>query len=146
MGEADVIGVRGTDKPGLPARVFACEVSDHLHGFNYGRGPSDTVARLRAKFTRANDLLSRTFPGLRRREFMFWSVYVSAGLTTTGLRTLAAEVEGTLGHPLTLVINEEYGRRVGELWNLARTDRSKAMEEAYRFLQILARMRGGPFG
>ena len=66
---------------------------------------------------------------------------MAKGATTTMFDALCDEWAGE-GRSLEFVINEEYTRRIGELFEYARKNPSATSEPAYRMLQILTRLRG----
>lgn len=125
QGEIDVIGVRLAR--GGPSQVWFCEASTHTSGLGgYG---GDPVKKLTTKLRSVRDHAKDVFPGVQH-HVEFWSPRVRPGVLP-GLEALREE-DG-----VTLVVNDVYATRVGELVGAARTTSSYSDHPSFRMLQIL---------
>jgi hypothetical protein len=130
--EIDVVGVRL--EQGGSRHAWFCEVSTHTSGLGgYG---GDPVKKLTAKLRSVRDYAAEVFPGVEH-HVEFWSPRVRPGLMP-GLEALRLE-DG-----VTLVVNEVYTGRVGELVALARTTSAFSDHPSFRMLQILTHLKGNP--
>jgi hypothetical protein len=130
--EIDVVGVRL--EQGGPRQAWFCEVSTHTSGLGgYG---GDPVKKLTAKLRSVRDYAAEVFPGVEH-NVEFWSPRVRPGLLP-GLEALR------LKHGVTLVVNEVYTERVGELVTLARKTSAFSDHPSFRMLQILTHLKGNP--
>ncbi len=141
QGELDVVAL----KTGTPRKVWLCEVTTHIGGMLYpGAGGTDgTVAKLRAKLTRAQEFAAVTFPG-DSLHFEIWSPRVAKGKLTKAFEALEAEALGA-GLDLEFVINENYTENLRQLATHAQHNSSATSEPAYRMLQVLTHLRDGEF-
>jgi hypothetical protein len=133
QGEIDVIGIR----LGTPRDVYFAEVTTHLDGMTYG-GNTSTVEKVKSKLARARDFASERFPG-DAHHYSVWSPRVPVGAVTAAFADMAAEFAAR-GERLTFVVNTEYGDRVQELIEVARTNRRPTSDPAFRLLQVLTRV------
>lgn len=124
--ELDVIGLDPDS-----GRAYLCEVTTHIRGLQY-KSNEETIARVRKKHLRQRAYAERYLASFRQREYSLWSPVVPEGALTTGL----AKIQG-----LTLVINQEYAKRVEELRSLARENAHDSGNDFFRALQILEHLR-----
>lgn len=124
--EVDVVGYDFRKR-----KAYLCEVATNLLGY-LRRNPTYSVERVRKKLqwqrTYARKYL-RSFPV---REYMFWSPRVSVQSVVQGLERIRG---------LTLVINEDYARKVAELRGEAKRGARTTSNSAFRMLQILEHLR-----
>lgn len=137
QGEIDVIGFQVEHR-----RVLICEVATHLDGLLYGsRGTAGTLERVRKKVERGVAFGDRMFAGQERR-FEWWSPKAGPSLVA-GFEALAAELSGS-DTSVDFVVNEEYAKRVGVLFEKARRGTKATPEPFFRTLQILTHLSGAP--
>lgn len=129
--EIDVVGY---DFDGRKA--YLCEVATNLLGY-FRKSPSLSVERVRRKLAWQRTYARRHLKNFPTREYMFWSPRVSAQSVVQGL-------DGIRG--LTVVVNEQYARKVAELRKEARTGARTTANSAFRVLQILEHLRHLPEG
>jgi len=127
QGEIDVIGIAGA---GEDQKVWIAEVAIHLDDLNYG-GNAKSVETVRRKVDRAvryaRDVYNEDSPTVE-----FWSPRVPPGV----VRGLDAFED------ITLVLNQEFTRRVNELALIASGTTKQFGDEAFRFLQVLTHLVG----
>lgn len=127
LSEIDVVGLRFSD-----STAFLCEVATHLDGLSYG-SYEETAKRVVAKFGRQRRHASDHLGAFASKHFMFWAPRVPVGALTQKL----AAAKG-----LTLVINDQYTKRISELRRLARQTTRDIGNPFFRALQILEHLRG----
>lgn len=132
QGEIDVIGIR----LGEPRDIYFAEVATHIDGMNYGT-TTETIAKVRAKLERAQAFARQRFPD-DRHHYAIWSPRVPVGMTTTAFDAMAEEFRGR-GERLNFIINAEYGNRVQQVIDAARTNGRATSDPAFRMLQVLTR-------
>jgi len=124
--ELDVIGV-SNGSGGVC--VWLAEVAVHLEGLNYG-GYQRTASKVAQKIAAARSYADQVYP-TATRHFEFWSPVVPAGLVA-----LLQQIE------VDLVINAAFTDRVNELAASAAGHTRLTGDDAFRFLQLLGRLRG----
>lgn len=156
--EADVIAVQNEREENQT--VYACEVVTHLEGSLYSGTPETdnwseygnndayhhSLEKLETKFTNDYEYVSDTFPNAEY-EFQFWAPVVTGwqegGALIQGLNALSDQFEDEPGHPLKLVINQDYTECINELREEAKGDTSDYGLPAFRMLQILENLKEG---
>jgi len=121
LGELDVVGIADD-------AVYVCEVTTHILGMDV---PS--ARRIAKKFQRQKKYASGHFKD-HEKVFEIWSPVIASGPLAI-LRALPG---------LRIVCNEDYARRIAVLQNRARTMSSQTGNDAFRLMQILARLRDKP--
>ena len=141
QGEVDVVGI----KNGSPRTVWLCEVTTHIGGMQIVRkGKNATSEVILSKLDRLHAFANTTFPD-EHHHFQWWSPRVAVGALTAAMTAIENDWVG-LGRELRFIINEEYTDCIRELMAHAATNSSTTNEPAYRLLQVLTRLRGGPLG
>lgn len=141
QGEVDVVGI----KNGHPRTIWLCEVTTHVGGMQIVRkGKNATSDVILSKLDRLHAFAGTTFPDDEHR-YQWWSPRVPVGTLSRTMTALEDEWRG-LGRELRFIINEEYTKCIHELSKHAATNSSTTNEPAYRMLQVLTRLRGGPLG
>jgi hypothetical protein len=126
LAELDVVGLRLSGKV-----AFVCEVTTHLEGLNYGTYDL-TLRRLEEKSKRQRIYAQKNLKHFNTIHFMLWSPVVRRGKITHELEKITG---------LELVINEEYGRRIEELQEMAARMTRDTGNPFFRILQLLAHLR-----
>ena len=127
LAEFDVLGLNFETKT-----AYLCEVTTHILGLLYGKGPDATFNKVREKHKRQKEYAGRYLKEFKTVRFMFWSPIVSRGKLSAQLTTLKS---------LELVINEEYTAKVDLLRSRAKEVTQDTGNPFFRTLQILERLR-----
>lgn len=104
----------------------------------YG-GNASTVEKVKNKLARAEDFARDRFPG-DLHHYSVWSLRVPEGAMTTAFADLSSTF-AERGERLEFIINKEYGDRVQELVDVARTNSRATSDPAFRLLQVLTRVK-----
>lgn len=128
LGELDVVGFNFAEN-----KAYLCEVTTHIQGLKYG-GNTETVERIKKKHERQKQYAEKHLRQFNNFEYMLWSPVVPVGYKTEHLKLI---------NSLTLVINGDYKKRIGELQRLAADITYDTRNPFFRVLQILHCMRDG---
>ncbi len=93
LAEFDVLGLNFESKT-----AYLCEVTTHILGLLYGKGPDATINKIRDKHKRRVEYAGRYLKECKIVRFMFWSPIVSRGKLAEQLTAITS---------LESVINED---------------------------------------
>ena len=127
LAEFDVLGLNFESKT-----AYLCEVTTHILGLLYGKGPDATVNKVKDKHKRQKEYARKYLKDFETVRFMFWSPIVSRGKLSERLTSIKG---------LELVINEDYTAKVDQLRSSAGEVTHDTGNPFFRTLQILERLR-----
>ena len=131
LGELDVIGLSLVDR-----ESYLAEVTTHLDGLLYGSGAESSIQKLKNKF-----VVSSAYASLLQQrtkltpKLAFWSPKVPKWLIDRRL-----ELEGAVGRPVELVVNDVYTDRVDQIIDKASRRTTVTGNDFYRTLQLLTHL------
>lgn len=156
--EADVIAIDNGQGTGNQ-NVYVCEVVTHLSGDLYSGSPDEgwwteysntkayqySLQKLWQKFKEDYQYVNDTFPKASEHSYQFWAPVVSGwqrgGALIRGLEALSERFKEETDEELELIINQDYTTRIQRLRKEADGDISNHGAPAFRFLQILEKLK-----